>query len=247
MKHVIQFINDPNLTDPPEYILRGATSIPVIRKRCAVCRTELNINENRKLLKMFNINRCTLDEFSSLLFSNTLFFIDIYDQSRLLELVEKAVVYSGFKNLFVHLDFKRNSDGLLLLIDKFFYAADYKPYQFDNGLSSVVRAVLSKESSLGYSDIHDSTAHFINYKETIYRFHERLYVDVLINHPEKDSISPLVVAYDEFGVVYTDYFYRNNIIDRDILRSIKPEFDERVFDFNYFTKNEVDSFKMLMI
>jgi len=247
IEHMVQVLNDPNSTDPPEYIIRGATSFPVISKRRPLCREELNIDDRRQALKLFNLKDFTLDTFYSLLFSNEAFFLDSFDKSYLLELVKGAVLESGLSDLMVYLNFQIEPDGTFLLVDKFFYASNRYPYVFENGLSSTLSVKLSKKPGLSYDDISDGSANLVTYKETFYRFHERLYVTVNINHPEERHILPLVIAYDEFGVVYADFFYGNKIISKEILSSIKPEFDESVSDFDYFSQDEIEAFKMLLI
>lgn len=247
LEHRVQFINDPNSTNPPEYLISGATSVPVIRKSCPLSQKEFNVDECRQSLKLFKLKDLTLNTFYSLLFSNEVFFLDSYDSDYILNLVKEAVAVSGRNDLIVCLNFQIAPDGTFLLIEKFFYTKSHKPYAFDNKLSSTLLVQFSKELKFPYFSIKDEDGNLVRYKETVYRFHERLYVEININYPEKNRILPLVIAYDEFGVVWAEFFYCNRIISKEVLRSIKPEFDDRVIDFNYFSQDEIDSLSMLFI
>ena len=74
-KHYCYLENDPNATDPPEYFVRGATSVPVIRGKYIQFRENQPLDNQRCAIKIISIND-SVDVFASLLFSNEVFSID---------------------------------------------------------------------------------------------------------------------------------------------------------------------------
>lgn len=254
-KHYCYLDNDSNLTDPPEYFIPGATSVPVIRGKYTKVREEQPVDNRRRAIKTFNLND-SVDLFDSLLFSNEVFSIDSYDSVKIISLIEQSIIKFNYNELSVHLRFFLEADGSYSLRSKRFLNYNHEPFPFENNISSIIS--VTPEETLNQSDPFDQfkklfknrfqlTDYTINktYTETIYLAETRIYIDVTVNCELNDSILPLVVAYDEFGVLYTDYYYDHQYIAPYILKAIKPSFDEKIVNYDYFNHNETNALKML--
>lgn len=80
-KHYCYLDNDPNDTDPPEYFIQGATSVPVIRGEYIKVREDQPLDDRRCAIKSLSLNG-PVDLFASLLFSNKVFSIDLFDAEK---------------------------------------------------------------------------------------------------------------------------------------------------------------------
>lgn len=255
-KHYCYLENDPNATDPPEYFIPGATSVPVIRDNYVMARPKQSFDDRRKAITHIDIDESdeSLDCFLLMLFSNEIFSINIYDHEQIISLIDKGIEKFNYIGLIVHLTFRLEDNGVYLLKYKRFFNSDMKAYMFYNELSSTL--VVSKDDSRSsfnafqrLIDGFSITDHFSNdtYKKTVYRIDDRIYIDVIVNSDLKDVLTPLVVAYDEFGVLYTDYYYNSKLVSTDILNAIDPFFNEKIVDFYYLTPEEVKALEMLLL
>lgn len=252
-KHYCYLENDPNATDPPEYLIPGATSIPVIRNTYVMPRPNEPFDERRTPVTHIDINNSS-DIFFSMLFSNEIFSINVYDHDYIISLIDKGIEKFSYIGLIVHLTFRLEDNGVYLLQSKRFFNSDMKAYIFYNDISSTL--VVSKDSLNSY---FGNLKRFIDgmcvtdylskdtYKKTVYRIDDRIYIDVIVNSDLKDVLTPLVIAYDEFGILYTDYYYNSKLVSTDILNAIDPFFNEKIVDFYYFTPEEVNALEMLLL
>jgi hypothetical protein len=252
-KHYCYLENDPNATDPPEYFIPGATSIPVVRDKTVPFRNIQPIDERRESIKHIEI-KDNSDSFLLFLFSNKIFSIDIYDYDYIISLIDEGINRLNYIGLIVHLTFSLEENGTYLLKSKNFLNSDFKPYYFENNISSVFSIHYNDKNphSTFFQKIFDGVS-IRNYmtkethKKSIYLFDERIYLDVIVNSELKDVLTPLIIAYDEFGILYTEYYYNSTIISTDILKSLDPFFDEKIADFYYLTPEEVDTLEMLLV
>lgn len=254
-KHSCYLDNDPHDTDPPEYFIPGATSVPVIRGKYTKFREAQPLDNRRRAIKKFCLND-SVDLFASLLFSNEVFSIDSYDDVKIISLIEQSIIKFNYNELSVHLRFLLEDDGTYSLSSKSFLNYDYELFCFETKISAVM-TVIPKENLNNSNAFCGSKRLFNNgclltnstihkpYKETTYLAETRIYIDVNVNCESNYSILPLVVAYDEFGVLYTDYYYDSQHVSPYILKAIKPSFDEKVSDFDYFNQTESNSLRML--
>lgn len=250
-KHYCYLENDPNTTDPPEYFIPGATAVPVIRGKHGEARSIHPLDNRRRTIKTISLND-SVDIFSSLLFSNEIFSIDSYNPVKIMSLIDESIDKFNYKELVVHLIFHLDDDGTCSLSSKRFLNDKHEPFCFENNLSSTIR-VAYKESSYQSNMLNIFKDRFKltdystkkTYKETVYRAEYRYYTDIIVNCYLDDVIAPLVIAYDEFGVLYTDYYYDHERISPYILNAIKPHFDDKVGSFDYFNQNETNALKML--
>lgn len=230
---------------PPEFFISGVTSIPVIRTTSTTSSSVPsieNFDERRKDLSLFKLEAMTQEDFNILLFSDKFFLLDVFDKQKLLVLLDKAVADSGFLDLKVEVFFEAHND-VFLMVSKLFYTLDSKPYIFSDKKSSSYFVV----GRFGYFDfsslsVYDNSN--LCYKKTLYQFEEKLYTQLSINHPEMNKILPLAITYDEFGIVCVNYYYNGKLIEHDILKNIKFDFDARKSSFDYFTHNEICTLKM---
>lgn len=254
-KHYCYLDNDPNDTDPPEYFIPGATSVPVIRGEYTKVREDQPLDDRRRDIKSLSLNG-SVDLFASLLFSNEVFSIDLFDSEKIVSLVEQSIAKFNYNDLYVQLRFGLEDDGTYSLRSKRFLTPEHEHFCFENKISSVL-SVTPKEKLQQSNNFTQFKTLFKNrfqltdyaikkqYTETIYLAESRVYLDITVNCEANNSILPLIVAYDEFGVLYTNYYYENQHIAPYILKAIKPSFDEKVIDFNYFTQTETDALRML--
>lgn len=254
-KHACYLDNDPNSTDPPEYFIPGATSVPVIRGKYTKFRESQPLDNRRRAIKTFCLND-SVDLFASLLFSNEVFSIDFYDAVKIISLIDESIDKFNYNELNVHLRFFLDDDGSYSLRHKRFLNHDYHPFCFENNISSVVSVICEENLNQSNANTLFKTL-FKNrfqltdcttkkrYTETIYLAEHRFYIDVTVNCDLNDAIVPLVIAYDEFGVLYTDYYYDHQYIAPYILKAIKPSFDEKIVNSDYFNQNETNALKML--
>lgn len=233
--------------DPPEYFLEGCSAIPVIRTPRIVAKQQESIDERRKELGYFKLSSCTQEDFNSFLFSSEILYVDIYDKELILNFIDMAINQLGYVDLYVDLIFAQEEDGSYLLVRKKFYNADYKPYIFKDNRSSSYsvsgRTTLFEESFL----IVDGKIEQSDFYRTVYRFKERLYTDILVNCSVRDKVLPLLISYDEFGIVYVEYYYNNKRVSDEILDSVKPHFDVKQTKFDYFTDGENEAIRMFLI
>lgn len=253
LQHHCYLENDSNATDPPEYFIPGATSVPVIRDETMPFRVIQPINERRESITNIEI-KDNSDIFLSFLFSNKIFSIDCYDYDYIISLIDLGIKKLNYVDLVVHLTFSLEENGMYLLTKKSFLNSDFKPYYFENDISSYLKIHYNKKSHLpiffqklcgGISIKNHITKE--TYKKTIYLFDERIYLDVIVNSELQDVLTPVVIAYDEFGILYTDYYYNSILISTDILNLIDPFFDENKADFYYLTPKEVVALEMLLV
>lgn len=253
VKHHCYLENDPNATDPPEYFIPGATSIPVIRDKTVPFRNIQPIDDRREPITHIEI-KDNSDSFLLFLFSNKIFSIDIYDYDYIISLIYEGINKLNYIGLVVHLTFSLEENGRYLLKNKSFLNSDFEPYAFENEISSCLRIHYNNKSP--HSNIFQklfggfSIKNYITkytYKKTIYLFEERIYLDVIVNSELKDVLTPLVVAYDEFGILYIDYYYNSKLVSTDILNAIDPFFNEKIVDFYYFTQEEVNALEMILL
>lgn len=194
--------------DPPEYLIEGFSSIPVIRTPTTIVTQPESIDARRKGLTLFKLSSCTQEEFNDFLFSSELFYIDFYNENHILKLIHTAVDSSNYNDLSVYLIFAAEKDGGYRLVRKFFKNRhNNNHYIFKNNLSSSF-LIMDYPS---FSVIDEKTQQS-DFYTTIYRFKERLYTKILVNCSQKNRILPLLISYDEFGVVYVEYYYNNKII-----------------------------------
>jgi len=252
-KHYCYLENDPNATDPPEYFIPGATSVPVIRNKHIPFRVIQPIDERREPITHIKIKQ-NPDNFLSLLFSNKIFSIDNYDYDYIMSLIDVGVEKFNYIGLLVHLTFRLEENGMYLLTTKSFLNNDFNPYMFENDIAAYLSIHYKNKSTLSnyFQNFFDGFAvedYTIKdtYKNTIYLFEERIYLDVIVNSDLKDVLTPLVVAYDEFGILYTDYYYNLKLISTAILNSIDPFFNDKIIDFYYLTPEEVAALDMLLV
>lgn len=234
---------------PPEFFLSGVKSIPVIRQTATSSPSVKNFDDRRKDLSHYKLETITQSDFNKLLFSNTLFFFDIFNKQKILDLIDKAIDSSELLDLKVEVCFEQFNDGFLM-VNKSFYNLNSDPYISDpyiflDGLSSSCSVV----GHYGYFDtvsvdVYNRLGQ--PYKKTLYEFEEKLYTEIFMNYPEIDKIVPLAITYDEFGIVYVNYYYNGQLIEHDILKNVKFDFDPKQNSFNYFTKNETIALKMFM-
>lgn len=253
-KHYCYLENDPNATDPPEYFIPGATAIPVIRDETVQFRSVQPINDQRESITNIEIKQNS-NIFLSFLFSNKIFSIDIYDHDYIISLIDEGIKKFNYVGLVVHLTFRLERNGVYLLNNKSFFNSDFKPYYFENDISSDLSVNYNNNNHhnlnhfqkifSGYSITNYMTKD--TYRKTIYLFKDRIYFDVIVNSKLSDVLTPVVIAYDEFGVLYTDYYYNSKLVSTDILNAIDPFFNEKIVDFYYFTQEEVNTLEMLLL
>lgn len=256
-KHYCYLENDPNATDPPEYFIPGATSVPIIRGEYTEVREDQPLDDRRRAIKSLSLNG-SVDLFASLLFSNEVFSIDLFDSEKIVSLVDQSIAKFNYNDLYVQLRFGLEDDGTYSLRSKRFLTPAHEHFCFENKISSVI-SVKPKEKLNQSNNFTQFKTLFKNrfqltdyamkkqYTETVYLAESRVYLDITVNCESNNSILPLIVAYDEFGIIYADFFYRNKLIDKSILTSVKPDFNDKVVDFGYFTKDETEAVKMFLI